>query len=158
MKGIEKHKLLRDDILPAMASNRKVQRLLNEFMDLLSEYESIETALDKKETVSDRKGPDSPSPELPSTNEKNQVDPLLQAKDQVNSVILETCLQAKDRFNSIALDNQAESASKALEQVNSHVLAMDQEIPSPAETDSLNRDPPATEHVEEIDPPKDTGS
>ncbi|EPS73840.1 hypothetical protein M569_00903 [Genlisea aurea] len=37
--GMNKHKLLRDDILPAMASNRKVQRLLNEFIDLLSEYE-----------------------------------------------------------------------------------------------------------------------
>jgi protein HIRA/HIR1 len=36
--GLKKHKLLREDILPAMASNRKVQRLLNEFMDLLSEY------------------------------------------------------------------------------------------------------------------------
>lgn len=128
-------------------------------MDLLSEYESIETILDKKETVSDRKDPDSPSPELPSTNEKNQVNPLLQAKDQVNSVVLETCLQAKDRFNSFALDiNQAESASKASEPVISHVLAMDQEIPPPAEIDSLNKDPPATEHVEEIDPPKDTGS
>ncbi|XP_071697209.1 protein HIRA-like [Rutidosis leptorrhynchoides] len=38
--GMRKHKLLREDILPAMASNRKVQRLLNEFMDLLSEYKS----------------------------------------------------------------------------------------------------------------------
>ncbi|KAK3443807.1 protein HIRA isoform X1 [Eucalyptus grandis] len=157
--GIEKHKLLRDDILPAMASNRKVQRLLNEFMDLLSEYESIEIILDKKETVSDRKDPDSPLPELLLTNEKNQVNPLLQAKDQVNSGILETCLQAKDRFNSITLDiNQAESASKASEEVNSHASAMDQEILPPAETDSLSRDPPATEHVEEINLPKDTGS
>ncbi|KAK6936200.1 TUP1-like enhancer of split [Dillenia turbinata] len=41
--GMKKHKLLREDILPAMASNRKVQRLLNEFMDLLSEYENSET-------------------------------------------------------------------------------------------------------------------
>ncbi|XP_045829592.1 protein HIRA-like isoform X1 [Trifolium pratense] len=37
--GMKKHKLLIEDILPAMASNRKVQRLLNEFMDLVSEYE-----------------------------------------------------------------------------------------------------------------------
>jgi protein HIRA/HIR1 len=42
--GVKKHKLLRNDILPAMASNRKVQRLLNEFIDLLSEYEDVETA------------------------------------------------------------------------------------------------------------------
>lgn len=42
--GVKKHKLLRNDILPAMASNRKVQRLLSEFMDLLSEYENTEVA------------------------------------------------------------------------------------------------------------------
>ncbi|RZC82222.1 hypothetical protein C5167_045009 [Papaver somniferum] len=45
--GMRKHKLLREDILPAMASNRKVQRLVNEFMDLLSEYGSIETSVDR---------------------------------------------------------------------------------------------------------------
>ncbi|KAJ6708116.1 MEMBER OF THE HIR1 FAMILY OF WD-REPEAT PROTEINS [Salix viminalis] len=49
--GMRKHKLLREDILPAMASNRKVQRLLNEFMDLLSEYESAETKLDQKTPI-----------------------------------------------------------------------------------------------------------
>ncbi|KAG5145907.1 hypothetical protein JHK84_031450 [Glycine max] len=37
--GMRKHKLLIEDILPSMASNRKVHRLLNEFMDLVSEYE-----------------------------------------------------------------------------------------------------------------------
>ncbi|XAR59674.1 hypothetical protein NMG60_11015595 [Bertholletia excelsa] len=46
--GMKKHKLLRDDILPAMASNRKVQRLLNEFMDLLSEYEITAMNPDQK--------------------------------------------------------------------------------------------------------------
>lgn len=45
---MKKHKLLREDILPAMASNRKVQRLLNEFLDLLSEYENTKPALDRK--------------------------------------------------------------------------------------------------------------
>lgn len=44
---MNKHKLLRDDILPAMATNRKVQRLLNEFLDLLSEYESAEQKTQK---------------------------------------------------------------------------------------------------------------
>ncbi|PWA89475.1 protein HIRA [Artemisia annua] len=44
--GMKKHKLLREDILPAMASNRKVQRLLNEFMDLLSEYKTTNTIVE----------------------------------------------------------------------------------------------------------------
>ncbi|XP_073014379.1 protein HIRA-like isoform X1 [Typha latifolia] len=41
--GMKKNKLLREDIFPAMASNRKVQRVLNEFMDLLSERDAVET-------------------------------------------------------------------------------------------------------------------
>lgn len=45
--GMKKQRLLREDILPAMASNRKVQRLLNEFMDLLSEYEIPDTDLEQ---------------------------------------------------------------------------------------------------------------
>lgn len=48
---MRKHKLLREDILPAMASNRKVQRLLNEFMDLLSEYENNENNIDPKASL-----------------------------------------------------------------------------------------------------------
>ncbi|CAD6240195.1 unnamed protein product [Miscanthus lutarioriparius] len=46
LQGMKKQKLLKEDILPSMASNRKVQRLLNEFMDLLSEYETAETKAD----------------------------------------------------------------------------------------------------------------
>ncbi|XP_077230426.1 histone chaperone HIRA-like protein isoform X2 [Tasmannia lanceolata] len=49
--GMKKHKLLREDILPAMASNRKVQRLLNEFMDLLSEYQSNEANTDQADAA-----------------------------------------------------------------------------------------------------------
>lgn len=47
LQGMRKHKLLREDILPSMASNRKVQRLLNEFMDLLSEYEVVDPNQDQ---------------------------------------------------------------------------------------------------------------
>eukprot|EP01018_Ginkgo_biloba_P012645 Gb_02983 [translate_table: standard] len=43
--GMKKHDLLKEDVLPAMASNRKVQRLLNEFADLLSEYGTRESNL-----------------------------------------------------------------------------------------------------------------
>jgi protein HIRA/HIR1 len=39
LQGMQKHKLLRETIFPAMASNRKVQRLLSEFMNALSEHE-----------------------------------------------------------------------------------------------------------------------
>ncbi|KAJ7568686.1 hypothetical protein O6H91_01G044100 [Diphasiastrum complanatum] len=38
--GMKKHDLLRSEVLPAMASNRAVQRLLNEFIDLLSEFDA----------------------------------------------------------------------------------------------------------------------
>ncbi|XP_047317043.1 protein HIRA isoform X2 [Impatiens glandulifera] len=51
--GMKKHKLLREDILPTMASNRKVQRLLNEFMDLLSEYGIDETRSEQKRSQLD---------------------------------------------------------------------------------------------------------
>ncbi|KAE9593140.1 putative transcription factor WD40-like family [Lupinus albus] len=49
--GMRKHKLLMEDILPSMASNRKVQRLLNEFMDLLSEYEIADANQDQRNPV-----------------------------------------------------------------------------------------------------------
>ncbi|KAL6838429.1 hypothetical protein ACP4OV_031674 [Aristida adscensionis] len=61
--GMKKHKLLREDILPSMASNRKVQRLLNEFMDLLSEYEAAETKADPMDVT----------PPQPATTEANDV-------------------------------------------------------------------------------------
>jgi protein HIRA/HIR1 len=48
---MKKHKLLREDILPSMATNRKVQRLLNEFMDLLSEYEGADANVDKMDVT-----------------------------------------------------------------------------------------------------------
>lgn len=49
---MNKHNLLRDDILPSMSSNRKVQRLLNEFMDHLSGCESTDTNLEGKNLAS----------------------------------------------------------------------------------------------------------
>lgn len=51
LQGMKKHKLLREDILPSMATNRKVQRLLNEFMDLLSEYEAAETNVEQMDVT-----------------------------------------------------------------------------------------------------------
>ncbi|GAB4824719.1 hypothetical protein Ancab_007584 [Ancistrocladus abbreviatus] len=70
---MNKHKLLREDILLAMASNQKVQQFLNEFMDLLSEYGSAETIKDQvtKPAV--------------AASLAGQVDSMLLAKDQMHS-------------------------------------------------------------------------
>lgn len=67
---MKKHKLLREDILPAMASNRKVQRLLNEFMDLLSEYETADSTPEKK--ISSPEPPETVAPLPKDTTESTQ--------------------------------------------------------------------------------------
>lgn len=66
LQGMKKHKLLREDILPSMATNRKVQRLLNEFMDLLSEYEAAETNVEQMDVT-----PTPPPPPPPPATEGN---------------------------------------------------------------------------------------
>jgi protein HIRA/HIR1 len=60
--GMRKHKLLREDILPSMASNRKVQRLLNEFMDLLSEYEIVDVNHDQMNLILPKSSPPATKP------------------------------------------------------------------------------------------------
>lgn len=66
LQGMKKHKLLREDILPSMATNRKVQRLLNEFMDLLSEYEAAETNVEQMDVT-----PTPPPPPAAAATEGN---------------------------------------------------------------------------------------
>ncbi|GMH07323.1 hypothetical protein Nepgr_009163 [Nepenthes gracilis] len=88
--GMKKHKLLREDILPAMASNRKVQRLLNEFMDLLSEYKNAENNSDHKNltlpakdhTVSTPLAIEQIQSALPGTNQMGSVPPLSDQMDR----------------------------------------------------------------------------
>jgi protein HIRA/HIR1 len=46
--GMKKRELLKSEVLPAMASNRGVQRLLNEFVDLLSECEAQQQILSRQ--------------------------------------------------------------------------------------------------------------
>ena len=66
VQGMKKHKLLKEDILPSMASNRKVQRLLNEFMDLLSEYEAAKSKVDPMDAT--------PAPQpAPEANDNDNV-------------------------------------------------------------------------------------
>lgn len=83
---MRKHKLLREEILPAMASNRKVQRLLNEFMDLISEYESVETNIEKKSHASPTEK--APAAELmdSSPTVTNQLNLVPAPTDQMKSV------------------------------------------------------------------------
>ncbi|XP_074294946.1 protein HIRA-like isoform X1 [Silene latifolia] len=71
--GLKKHKLLGDDILPALASNRKLQRLLNEFMDLLSEYSGDETHADHNNSIQS----------LTATRAADKVDSTLSRDDQM---------------------------------------------------------------------------
>ena len=89
---MRKHKLLREDILPAMASNRKVQRLLNEFMDLLSEYENNENNIDPKASLPASSSLLEPDHEhsAPQQADKMETDPTL--KDSSELVIDQTSL------------------------------------------------------------------
>ncbi|CAI8592891.1 unnamed protein product [Vicia faba] len=72
--GMRKHKLLREDILPSMASNRKVQRLLNEFMDLLSEYDIVDTNQDQSNLVFQKSSPPPTKPIESSSLAANKED------------------------------------------------------------------------------------
>ena len=108
---MRKHKLLREDILPAMASNRKVQRLLNEFMDLLSEYEIVENNLEQK------------SPSLPTSQ------PAIDPMDSTPSAAGQTdsTLQATDKKENPSLcKDQMDSAPSITDQLNLGTLSTDQ--------------------------------
>ncbi|PAN32663.1 hypothetical protein PAHAL_5G503000 [Panicum hallii] len=73
--GMKKHELLREDILPSMASNRKVQRLLNEFMDLLSEYEAAEAKANLMDVI--------PTPQPTAEASDKVMQPATEASDKV---------------------------------------------------------------------------
>jgi protein HIRA/HIR1 len=100
-QGMKKHILLREDILPSMASNRKVQRLLNEFMDLLSEYEAAETKADPMDvtpqaaTEANNKTKADPMDVTPQAateaNDKTKADPM--------DVTLQTGTETNDSGN-----------------------------------------------------------
>ncbi|XP_022985643.1 protein HIRA-like isoform X1 [Cucurbita maxima] len=91
--GMRKHKLLREDILPAMASNRKVQRLLNEFMDLLSEYENVENNVEPKASLPAASSPLEPDHEQFASHQadKMETDPtVIHPKDSSKLVNYQT--------------------------------------------------------------------
>ncbi|XVE79279.1 hypothetical protein DITRI_Ditri14bG0045000 [Diplodiscus trichospermus] len=120
--GMRKHKLLREDILPAMASNRKVQRLLNEFMDLLSEYGSVENNLDQK----------NPSPTTTSQPEIDLMDSNPSAAGQTDSVV-----PATDTMENPSLGtDQMNSAPSITDQVNLGTQSTDQVNQAPISEDA----------------------
>ncbi|XP_022755966.1 protein HIRA-like isoform X2 [Durio zibethinus] len=115
--GMRKHKLLREDILPAMASNRKVQRLLNEFMDLLSEYESVENNLEQK----------NPSPPTTSQPTIDPLDSIPSAAGQTYSALLAT---DKKKNPSLGMD-QMDYAPSVTDELNLGTLSTDQVTQAP---------------------------
>lgn len=130
-QGMCKHKLLRDDILPAMASNRKVQRLLNEFMDLISEYASAETDVEKKTLTSTARPP---------------------ATDQMDSAPSMSNQMDSDP----AATDQTKSVPAATDQKDSSQLATDLENSAPPAEDKVSSDPPMKKQVGLA--PQDAGS
>ncbi|KAJ1440666.1 WD40/YVTN repeat-like-containing domain superfamily [Sesbania bispinosa] len=122
--GMRKQKLLIEDILPSMASNRKVQRLLNEFMDLVSEYEIADANHDQRNPVL----PKTSSPVTnqiesgslatgavetapPKLDQKHPEDAAIDSKDNAHV--------AKDQTNIIpALANEASADALVTDQVD----------------------------------------
>lgn len=119
LQGMRKHKLLREDILPAMASNRKVQRLLNEFMDLISEYESAEINIETKTHTSPTPAHSSPADPMDSApSGTHEIDSVPVATDQTKPVPPST------------------------DQKDSSQLATDRENSAPPANYKVNSDPP----------------
>ncbi|XP_052203164.1 protein HIRA isoform X2 [Diospyros lotus] len=133
--GMKKHKLLREDILPSMASNRKVQRLLNEFMDLLSEYELIDANPEHKNSTP-------PAPSLPATDEMDKAPPTEKtassppAADQIGSSApandkTDCGPTSTDKMDSVLpVADEAESTGPMVNEVNLDQPAADQLNPA----------------------------
>lgn len=131
---MKKHKLLREDILPAMATNRKVQRLLNEFMDLLSEYESAEANAEHQNQIA------------PTCLVADQVDSFPSATNQIDPVPTTTD----------GVGNQ--NVPAATDQKDNNPVATDQENSAPPKTDRVDLNSPLMEEMNLSPQAKDAGS
>ncbi|KAM3398930.1 protein HIRA isoform X1 [Capsicum galapagoense] len=154
--GMKKQRLLREDILPAMASNRKVQRLLNEFMDLLSEYEIPDTNLDQNNvttttstemnlrqtnvaTTTDEMDTDTDHPTTQRTAPKTLIpDPTPSSAVNDREDLAPPALQSTDRVeSSTPLKNPIQEKTDEAKSV-------------PPPTDQMNLDPPASVESEQF--------
>ncbi|EXB74962.1 Protein HIRA [Morus notabilis] len=131
--GMRKHKLLREDILPAMATNRKVQRLLNEFMDLLSEYESVEANIEQKTQIA------STCPLL-----ADRVESVPSATDQGDTVPAST--------------DGVEIVPAETDHKYDEPLATDQANSAPPKTDRVDLNTPPTDDMNLSPEPRDADS
>lgn len=131
-----------------MASNRKVQRLLNEFMDLLSEYGSTET-------IPEQKDPTCPTPitiadqsNQPITDQKNNSPPAI---DQVVSD-----LPTKDQINPLpsanGVDESEPSAAEPMDISNETEQAPPLVVPVKV---GSNSEQPETDLINSVPPPID---
>ncbi|GAB2234838.1 hypothetical protein Droror1_Dr00004105 [Drosera rotundifolia] len=149
--GMKKHKLLKEDILPAMASNRKVQRLLSEFMDLLSEYEIVDqmdhTAPPTTVPLEAQRGPvplaaNEKESALPPTNQtgsepsgtdhmdtdppaSDQLGPTVRAADQLTS----NPLQEDPESSISAVNKEMKSAKSSTDDLASSKDHMNVDVP-----------------------------
>ncbi|KAL2899482.1 Protein HIRA [Bienertia sinuspersici] len=131
--GLKKHKLLREDILPALASNRKVQRLLNEFMDLLSEYGSTETHTEQNTVIPSLVATRTTDriDMLPSLNDHMQVDPPV--VDQIMDLLPQISKQG-DTTSSIG-NHQMDSTIAPMNQMNQISVTEDRVTLNPVRDD-----------------------
>ncbi|CAK9153819.1 unnamed protein product [Ilex paraguariensis] len=147
--GMKKHKLLREDILPAMATNRKVQRLLNEFMDLLSEYEITETNQEQNQLT----------PAIATVPEPGQMDSTIRMTEQMNlappATNLTDCnLPATDEIPSaMPTIDQMDCTTRATDPVGSALQTTDQTQYNPLITDQVNLEP--TDKLNLVPPAKE---
>ncbi|XP_057484159.1 protein HIRA-like isoform X1 [Actinidia eriantha] len=146
--GMKKHKLLREDILPAMASNRKVQRLLNEFMDLLSEYEITEINPDQKTSTT-------PIKSLEATDQMASAPPTT---DQMASAPPTTDQMASALVSADQVGSSLPNSNKIEEYVPTTMGQMDTVAPAKVATQSttptvneVNLDPPALDQLNPVE-------
>ncbi|KAJ0020545.1 hypothetical protein Pint_31917 [Pistacia integerrima] len=169
--GMRKHKLLREDILPAMATNRKVQRLLNEFMDLLSEYESTEINIDEKDPAPPTRSALATEKTDSAPPATDQMDSAPLATDQMDSVPtatdpmdstppatdqMDTAIPATEQMDTATpATDQMDSAPSATDQMDSTSTATDQMNPAPEANDQMDPVPPATDQMDSAFPTTD---
>ncbi|CAA2966139.1 HIRA isoform X1 [Olea europaea subsp. europaea] len=149
--GMKKRKLLREDILPAMASNRKVQRLLNEFMDLLSDYEITETNLEQKNLV--------PTTAAAATDEMNSALPAIDSRISDSTVTnqMDSVQQAIDPSDpTMKKTDQMDTTVPVKGEIESILQGRDQVESMLRMPEKMNLDPTASEQIDSEAKEKDS--